>query len=667
MRRTAFISLFLLLLGGNALQGRQLDTVMHERIDSTVFSSERNVSVMSGSLVNELKVKLENLQTVPSPLGTADPIRFVRLLPGVQNGSELDAGIHVQGTESAHCLVSVEGVPVYGVTHLLGIFSTFIPTHYREMSYTPQPSRSNRLGGSVDMKLPDAVPRRFRGSVTTGLLETEGTLDIPLGKRSGLFLSARKSYVNLLYGYFISIRNITDIRYGFGDGNLTWYWTPGPEDRVWVDVYGAYDKVDFASMRSGFVLDLTWANLMGAAHYLHSWDGGSLKQSLYATGIGMQFDFVHSFYTFQVPSSLGTVGYKALLKTGRLQAGLDAAWHRCLPQSVDISNRFFFHPGEVSPQAALEVSADVHYLLPVTPWFDVEASLKGVFWRSHDGAAYPALLPELRASWNLGGGGRIETVAGYTRQHLFQTGSTGLGLPVEYWFLSGKDFGPQSSRYAALSYGLDFLGGRYTFSASAFYRGLDGQVDFGGTLLDYLDESFTPSSPLVAGRGRNYGVSAMLHRKSGALTGWVSYTWSRSLRTFGGVTFPSNHERIHELNAVAGWSAGKWDFGAVLVAASGLPFTAAESFYLIGGDLVMNFSPRNGRRMDPYFRADLTASYYFHREDGRENGLTASVYNIAGYKNPLYYSLTETDDGFAYRPSALNFRFVPSLTYFHKF
>ena len=667
MRRVALISLLLTILGGNLLPARQRDTVVHERIDSTVFLSERNVSVMSGSLVNELKVKLENLQTVPSPLGTSDPIRFIRLLPGVQNGSELDAGIHVQGTESSHCLVSVEGIPVYGVTHLLGIFSTFIPTHYREMSYTPWPSRSNRLGGMVDLKLPDAVPRRLRGSVTAGLVETEGTLDIPLGKRSGLFVSARKSYVNLLYSYFISVKNISDIRYGFGDGNLTWYWVPGPDDRVWVDVYGAYDHVQFASMRSGFTLDLDWANLMGAAHYLHGWDGGSLKQSLYVTGMGLEGNLTHSFYSFRMPSSLGTAGYKAVLEAGRLQAGLDAAWHRCLPQSVDISNQFFIHPGEASVQTALELSADVHYLLPVTPWFDVETSLRGVYWRSGDGAAYPALLPELRARWNLGSGGSLEAVAGYTRQHFFQTGSSGLGLPIEYWFLAGKDFGPQSSRYAALSYGLDFLQGRYAFSTTAFYRGLDGQVDFGGTLLDYLSENFTPTAPLVAGRGRNYGLSVMLHKKNGALTGWVSYTWSRSLRTFGEETFPSNHERIHELNAVANWSVGKWDFGAVLVAASGLPFTAAESFYLIGGDLVMNFSPRNGCRMDPYFRTDLTASWYFHREDGRENGLTASVYNIVGYKNPLYYSLTETEDGFAYRPSALNFRFVPALTYFHKF
>jgi hypothetical protein len=71
--------------------------------------------------------------------------------------------------------------------------------------------------------------------------------------------------------------------------------------------------------------------------------------------------------------------------------------------------------------------------------------------------------------------------------------------------------------------------------------------------------------------------------------------------------------------------------------------------------------------MDPYFRVDITASYYFRRKEGRENGLTLSIYNVSGHKNPLFYMITAVDEGFAYRPLALNFRFVPSLSYFHKF
>mgnify|MGYP004426479415 CR=1 FL=1 len=34
------------------------------------------------------------------------------------------------------------------------------------------------------------------------------------------------------------------------------------------------------------------------------------------------------------------------------------------------------------------------------------------------------------------------------------------------------------------------------------------------------------------GKGRSYGVELMAQRSVGNTTGWVSYTWAKSLRTF---------------------------------------------------------------------------------------------------------------------------------------
>ena len=64
MRRLFFIALLPILLAVPEGRAQQPDTTLRERIDSTVFSAERNLSVVQGSLVNELKVKLEE----PLPL-----------------------------------------------------------------------------------------------------------------------------------------------------------------------------------------------------------------------------------------------------------------------------------------------------------------------------------------------------------------------------------------------------------------------------------------------------------------------------------------------------------------------------------------------------------------------------------------------------------------------
>ena len=209
-------------------------TLVQEKLDSTVYMSERRSSMLEIGLDKPTHVNTELLRRVPSITGTPDPIRFVKLLPGVQTGMELDAGLHILGTENSHSLVSVDGVPVYGATHVLGLYSTFISSHFKGMNFSPFVSGANRIGGSVDMQLPDYVPQRLRGQLSASLFGAEGTLDIPTGERSALYLSARRSYINLLYGSFLRM-DIFSFRYGFTDGNVTWYWEPSAKDRVWAD------------------------------------------------------------------------------------------------------------------------------------------------------------------------------------------------------------------------------------------------------------------------------------------------------------------------------------------------------------------------------------------------------------------------------------------------
>ena len=197
-----------------------------------------------------------------------------------------------------------------------------------------------------------------------------------------------------------------------------------------------------------------------------------------------------------------------------------------------------------------------------------------------------------------------------------------------------------------------------------------GQLDYTGTLLDYLDPDYTTPKYLITGFGRNFGLCLTLHKQAGDFTGWMNYTLARSLRTFGEQTYPSNHERIHEFNAVGNYTHGRWDFGGVFVLASGVPYTAAEAFLMSGGTLVAEMSPKNYYRMKPYLRLDLSASFYFHRQgDGRGNGLTLALYNAVGYKNDLFFMPMKSSDehGFYYAPVSLHLRWLPSLSYFHKF
>jgi hypothetical protein len=187
-----------------------------------------------------------------------------------------------------------------------------------------------------------------------------------------------------------------------------------------------------------------------------------------------------------------------------------------------------------------------------------------------------------------------------------------------------------------------------------------------------LYSTYNLNDALMVGRGSNYGINVMVNKTRGRLTGWVSYSYGRALRRFSlpqyPDEYPSSHERIHELDAVATIKIGRrWSIGGTFVAASGTPFTAPRSFYIINSRLVSEYGPHNGNRLKPYVRLDLSANYYFKKSAGHESGINISVYNVLMHSNDLFYRLKYYEGKFGYRPLRFIGKLLPSINYFYKF
>ena len=213
----------------------------------------------------------------------------------------------------------------------------------------------------------------------------------------------------------------------------------------------------------------------------------------------------------------------------------------------------------------------------------------------------------------------------------------------------------------------------WTISSELYYKLLYNQVEYSGTIMEILNSKYSIESSLLNGHGRAYGLNLMLQKNAGKLTGWVSYAFGRSLRNFDNPlyprTYPSNHERLHELKVIGTYDIGRFDFGGTFFAASGNPYTRPDSFYMIGDRFICNYGEHNAARMGAYVRLDLSANWYFHKDARRRNGLNFSMYNALGRRNPIGYGihLTEDQSSYIFRPTSFGVRFLPSLAYFHKF
>lgn len=631
-------------------------------LDPTTISAVKPTAAVVPSS-RGVKVDLELVKELPSILGSADPLAYAHYLPSMSAQSELDAGIHIQGNDSQHNMVSTGGVPIFGASHLLGLFSVFNPSHYERMDYRTSAPELNRLGGSIDMALPSIAGKPLGGSFRAGLLEAEGSLTVPVGEKAGIKASARRSYMNLLYGSFLTLGGV-GIKYGFTDVNLTAQLRPGANDIVYADFYWGRDNLSGGADAFSADVDSFWSNALAALHWKH----GNLTQKLYFSSYSLNAVALWSGIRAEIPSGIQAAGYRADYSLGGFSAGVESTLYSALPQSPVISGSSLSYSSMEEPvQRGWENTVYGRYKYQ-RGMFSVEAGLKGSLFRNPEGGWDTGLDPDIALGLNLSRYGQLSLRAGTAHQYLLRTGMTDAGLPLEFWILAGKYTQPQKSFGTGLSYMLEM--GEYSFGADAYWRLLQNQAEYHGSMMDFATGLYSLEGSLLKGSGRAYGINLSLNKVAGPLTGWIAYAWGRSLRRFEGrEECPASHERIHELDAVASYRLGRWTFGATVVAASGTPFTMPEHLYFIGQRVVSWWGPHNGSRLSPYFRADVSVNYFFHRQPGREDGICLSIYNITGADNQLYWSLKVDREAqtFRYHPVSAGIKFMPSITYFYKF
>lgn len=661
-----FALLALQLLSG--LQaGAQTDSLYMD-LDSTTFTTRRHTSSVKTIGKAEI-VDLKSIQSLPKMFGNTDPVNFIKNLPGVQTGSEYDSGIHIQGCDNSHNDISLAGVPVYGASHLFGLFSLFNPAHFSKMVFSHS-SESNRLGGSLSMRLPDTLKKKVTGELSAGIMSAQGTLGIRTGKKSHLRLSARNSYINLLYGPWLKIEN-SPIRYGFGDYNLSWLFTPTSKDKIWLEGYFGQDNALITTGGFDVNLGVTWTNYTGAIHWEHLAPNAPQHHTIFISGYDSDGRMNQNDSRLKVQSYISNIGYKGSLTTGDFKWNAELNLYDVLPQSPESDGLYGPDHKGTPKQKAFEASLMPSYAKPISRDANIKARLRGNWYLSPEGKSHFSIDPDIALYYNAYHLGTFSVSYGMRHQHMFQTGLSNIGLPVEFWFMAGKYSNPQFSHQADFSYKVNLLQDAFSLSFNTYYKRLFNQIEYKGDLLDFFNSVYRLEDHLLKGDGWNYGMNIMIHKQSGALTGWVSYSLGRALRKFDNPEYPgiypANHERIHELNAVASYEAGRWNFSGTFVCASGVPFTAPEYYYLSSGHIITKTGRHNGCRMRPYARLDLSVSYLFRKEAERESSINFSLYNATGRKNDVMYKLNAADGVFHYGPMSFFLRFVPSISYHLKF
>lgn len=666
-------------------QSEPADSMM--MLEGLVVTGQSARQRISGVQLGAERLELTKLSLTPALFGENDLIKSITLLPGVHGEGEGAGGFEVRGGTAAQNLVTIDGATLYNPSHVMGIFSTFNDDAIGSATLYKGPLPA-AYGGAVssvlDVGLAPGSMTDYHASGTIGLLAAKINAEGPVVKEKlSVAVAARRSYVDM---FLKMVPEYRDIVMNFYDVTAKVRYNPCPGNYVDVSFFASRDNEAISKLMS-----MRWGNVAASANW--SSRSGDVWRFVttagftnYTADMGMDImnadrtldEYIRNFsLNERVTLSLGEKhelewGIRSELlrvKSAEWAMGpvrereVRSGWQNALWMAY--SGSFGEH---VSLSAGMRLSA---FSALTGKRFEDFVAIGG--GESPESGRHTYVDPEPRVSvkYSVDGHHNIKAGASVATQNLHAIRSSSTSFPFDRYALTSASVRPER----AVQYGLGYAGmtedGGWDWSAEVYYKDLKNVYDYidGRGMFSDIDlESIT-----LGGKGRGCGAEFMVRKNSGRLTGWVSYTWSRTRTRIPGINsgrwYDASNDRRHHLSVVAMFRINdRWNLSGSWTYSSGQALTAPDVKYELDGATCYYYSGRNGYRTPASHRLDLSAVYT--RRGKRFTGQWAfGIYNAYNYYSP-YIIYFEDDDT---RPSGSRavqrslYGIVPSVSYTLKF
>lgn len=671
-----------------AAEGNSLDEVViqAEAADNNIQAAEMGVTRMS---ISEIK-------KVPVLFGETDVLKTMQLLPGVKPAGEGSSGFYVRGGGQDQNLILLDEAPVYNPSHLLGFFSVFNgdALNSTKLYKGNMPAEyGGRLSSALDIQMKDGNSKDYGISGGIGLISSRLTAEGPIVADKGSFMvSGRRTYADMFLALSAD-SNLNSSQLYFYDLNAKANYKLGEKDQIYLSGYFGRDKF---GMGENFKLD--WGNATATLRWNH----------LFNDKLFLNSSLIYSDYDYTVEIGLADASVSSGIKDWNLKEdfsyyansqntlkfGVNAIYHTFVPGVVsNITEGENTFDRIVEERYALETAAYIQHEWQPGKQFKLNYGLRysnftvlgpGTFYeydargntidsavnaQNEVAANYGGLEPRVTASYVITPEQSIKGSYARNRQYIHLLSNSTASTPTDVWIPSTNNVAPEIADQLSLGYFRNFDDNKWESSVEVYYKHLQNQIEYKNGADLFLNDNV--ESQLVFGTGYAYGAEFLLRKKTGNFTGWVSYTWSKTLREFdkinAGNPFPARQDRRHDISLVAMYDLNsKWDFSAAFVYYTGDAVTFPSGSYVIDGNLVPLYSERNGYRLPDYHRLDLSATYFGKNPD---SNLNFSLYNAYGRKNvyTIDFQPSETNPGTQEAVKTYLFQWVPGVTWNFKF
>ena len=669
-------------LSGNIVFKIDLDPVKLT-MDEVVITDDNHQATAHSDQLSGMKFTPNALDRMPGFVGDVDIVKSLDIVPGINSFGDGSSQYYVRGGSADQNYLIIDEAPVYNPSHLFGFFTSFAPDAIKEVEAFKGdfPAKyGGRLSSVIDVKSKDGNMKRFGFSGNLGPYVSSLTIEGPIIQDiSSFFISARKSNLNWLSDKNNATKSFS---LDFFDLNAKFNLRINPNNRLFLSLYGGSDEFTRTSASAYRTFGISWNNALGSLRWNHIF-GPKLfsNTTLYASRYNY-FLYIDKSLNDYWTSAVSTLALKSdftwfINNKNTLRSGFEVARFYSNPGNIyfedtlavqDVpevpdyySKSFAFY---LSNQQQLGSKLVVRYGFRLNLWkntgpgkvyyYDTNHKVIGVeeFAKGEDYFTHFSPEPRATVLYSINALNELKLSYSRTTQYLqILSNSVSPFTSMEVWAPAGPNIKPQYADQVAVGYSKQLKWMDLAFSAEAFYKKFNNQIDF----EEHPDMLYNPylEGELRFGKAWSYGAEFLLRKSTGKLNGWIGYTYTRAKRKIEGVnnnqTYSAYYDRPHDFSFNLSYKTPKhWVFAATWIYVTGGAITTPTGFYTYNGYTVPVYGSKNNSRLPDYHRLDLALTYHFNPDKWKyKHSVMLSVFNAYGRKNPfsLNYNKIMNDNG----------------------
>ncbi len=648
-------------------------------LKNLIVISEKKSNIR-GMQMGEERLSIKTIKRVPVVFGEADILKVLLTLPGVTSVGEASNGFNVRGGSTDQNLILFTDATIYNPSHLFGFFSAFNPDVVKgfDLYKSAIPEKyGGRLSSVLDVSMRDGNSKKISGTGGIGLLTSKLTIEGPLKKdKTSFIIGGRSTYSNWLLKQ-IPRSDFSKSKAGFSDFNLRISHTINEKNSLYLTGYVSNDNfklnTDTLYEYGNRNLNIKWKHIFNNKLYgiaVAGWDN-------YQYSISSKENPVNAF-RLQSAISQGSLRTDFNFSPDNKHSfsfGLNSIYYKIDPGSfVPSGKQSLVNPDKLQPEQALETAIYVGDQYTINSRFSINAGLRYSMYNylgPRDIHAYAKGVPRdeisLTGTKSFRPGKMIKTYQGTEYrfvarmllsnetslkfsfnslwQYIHMLSNTVAMAPSDIWKLSDPYIRPQKGNQLSLGFYKNFKSNTIETSVEIYFKHLKNYLDFksGAVLLmnHYIE------TDIINTRGKAYGIELALKKKTGKMSGWLSYAYSRSLLRQDdplagqsineGRYYPANFDKPHSINWVNNYQIShRFTTSLTMVYSTGRPITLPIAIFYLGGSQRIYYSGRNQYRIPDYFRADFSINIDGNHRSKKltHNSWSIGVYNLLARQNP---------------------------------